>query len=95
MNDVTYAQNKARLIAFREEARQLEELRDETMREAVARGEAYVLVYWYLRYEYRTPYFTLEEAIERAQEDCSPEHIIAPDGTLLSHYDGEKLEVQR
>jgi uncharacterized protein YqfA (UPF0365 family) len=105
MNDVTYAQNKARIIALREEQNQVEALREEqnqvealreeTMDEAVKRGEVFVLDYWYLHYQYQTAYFTLAEAIERAEDDCSPNHIVAPNGDLLDPYTGEKREVQR
>lgn len=81
MNDAEYAEGR-QVIA------RADEIRIAVMDEAIARGEAYILHAWYYHALDEWPFFTLEEAVNRAQDDCSPVKIVGPDGTEYDPYDG-------
>lgn len=60
--------------------------------EAIGRGEAFILHAWYYQVRVQWPYLTLEEALDRAADDCSPEYIVAPDGAHLDPFTGTPSE---
>jgi hypothetical protein len=82
MTDEEYQTKRAKLqeaLAFKNE------LEDEMVR----RGDAFVLHAFYYHSPVEWPFFSLEDALERASDDCAPKLIVGPDGTEYDPYTGE------
>lgn len=88
MSEDEFLELKAKIIAAKETIRVHE---DELLKAAVQRGEAWMLDTWFYHVRQVWPFLTLEEALDRAQDDCSPVAIIAPDGTKHDPYTGEPI----
>jgi hypothetical protein len=84
MTDEEYARKRALF----EEA---QGFKDELEAEAIRRDEAYVLDAWYYHSRYKWAFFTLDEAVNRAQDDCSPVGITGPGGVQYDTFTGKRL----
>ncbi|ALJ19553.1 hypothetical protein [Microbacterium sp. No. 7] len=89
MNDAEYQVLRERVLAAKAFLAAEE---DRVLDEADARGEAWTLTAWYYGSQCDWKFLTFEEALGRAQDDCYPVVIVAPDGTRYSPFTGEKKE---
>lgn len=89
MNDSDYRAARARLAECK---KFIAENEDRVLDEAVRRDEAYVLHAWFHFSRQAWPYLTLGEAVERAQDDCSPDWIVGPGGKRYDPFPGEEQD---
>jgi hypothetical protein len=85
MNDTEYAEGRAIL-------ERADDIRGAVMEEAEARGDVYTLHAWYYHSLNEWTFLTLADAVDRAQDDCSPVKIVGPDGREYDPYEGTERE---
>lgn len=93
MTDAEYAELRVAVEAAKETLLRHE---DDVLAEAVLRDEAFVLHALYYHFPAEWPFFTLDGAVGRAEDDCWPLYISGPggvcydrDGDLMTSEDAE------